>query len=111
MRIKNIGSFVQKVKINRVTLNIGLDFQKTGYERVVEKVEIKRGKIKDRLEKSVFGIGILGDIKMVNFKREYTVWSGMLERCYDEKFHSYHRYGGRGVTVCERWAYIHQLPK
>lgn len=27
----------------------------------------------------------------------------MIHRCYD-KFHaSYHNYGGRGVTVCDRW--------
>lgn len=34
---------------------------------------------------------------------EYKTWHGMIRRCYD-KFHpSYHNYGGRGVTVCDRW--------
>lgn len=40
-------------------------FLNTGNERDVEKVEIKRGKIKDKFERSVFGVGYLGGIKMV----------------------------------------------
>lgn len=78
-------------------------FTKTGYERVIEKVETQRGKIKDRLEPSVCGIGILGEVKMVDYKKEYTTWSGMLERCYDKGYHSYHNYGGKGYTVHEDW--------
>lgn len=27
----------------------------------------------------------------------------MHRRCFDETYHSFHRYGGRGVTVCEEW--------
>ncbi|PKR83552.1 hypothetical protein [Heyndrickxia camelliae] len=81
-------------------------FLETGYERVVEKVEIERGKIKDKLAKSVFGIGILGNIKMVDYKREYSVWSGMLERCYNPPSDSYKSYGAKGVKVCKRWHYF-----
>jgi hypothetical protein len=33
----------------------------------------------------------------------YSVWNMMNQRCYDKSNHAYHRYGGRGVTVCERW--------
>jgi hypothetical protein len=78
-------------------------FELSGYEKEVEKVEIKRGKIKDKFSPSVFGVGILGDLKMVDYKREYSVWRGMLERCYDPKCQAYSGYGGRGVKVCERW--------
>jgi hypothetical protein len=34
---------------------------------------------------------------------EYRVWKGMLARCLRLKNSDYHRYGGRGITVCERW--------
>jgi hypothetical protein len=31
------------------------------------------------------------------------VWSDMKRRCHREKHHAYHNYGGRGITVCDRW--------
>lgn len=34
---------------------------------------------------------------------EYDIWSGMIQRCYDEKHHTYKYYGARGITVCGRW--------
>lgn len=34
---------------------------------------------------------------------EYKVWRAMLNRCYNEQFTHYHRYGGRGIQVCSRW--------
>jgi hypothetical protein len=34
---------------------------------------------------------------------EHGVWTGMLNRCRNPKVKSYADYGGRGITVCERW--------
>lgn len=34
---------------------------------------------------------------------EYRAWCLMRERCSNPKGPHYHRYGGRGITVCERW--------
>jgi hypothetical protein len=34
---------------------------------------------------------------------EYSVWQAMKRRCYDKNNKYYDRYGGRGVTVCDRW--------
>jgi len=34
---------------------------------------------------------------------EYRSWRGMRSRCYVASTASFHRYGGRGITVCDRW--------
>lgn len=33
----------------------------------------------------------------------YKSWQGMKDRCFREKAPNYPLYGGRGITVCERW--------
>lgn len=33
----------------------------------------------------------------------YSVWKGMKQRCYNPNTIAYHRYGGRGIFICERW--------
>lgn len=35
--------------------------------------------------------------------REYRSWQMMKNRCYNEKYHEFEYYGGRGITVCKRW--------
>ena len=37
----------------------------------------------------------------------YSIWSGMMARCYNPKRKLYQYYGARGITVCKRWHNIH----
>jgi hypothetical protein len=34
---------------------------------------------------------------------EYKAWQGLLDRCCNPNSQRWHRYGARGVTVCNRW--------
>lgn len=35
--------------------------------------------------------------------RFYSMWQSMIGRCYRKNNHSYPRYGGRGIYVCDEW--------
>lgn len=34
---------------------------------------------------------------------EYNIWNQMRDRCVNPNSHIWKYYGGRGITVCERW--------
>lgn len=44
-----------------------------------------------------------GGASHVQRSPEYRSWASMVQRCTNPKYHRWDRYGGRGITVCERW--------
>jgi hypothetical protein len=34
---------------------------------------------------------------------EYRSWVSMIARCENPKYHHFHGYGGRGITICPEW--------
>lgn len=40
--------------------------------------------------------------------RLHKIWDDMKSRCYNENNSQYHRYGGRGIKVCEEWRHNYQ---
>lgn len=54
------------------------------------------------------GIGMAGESNPMykhgkTNSTEYRIWSGLRMRCNNPTNKDYERYGGRGITVCERW--------
>ncbi|KAA6303121.1 MAG: hypothetical protein EZS26_000724 [Candidatus Ordinivivax streblomastigis] len=41
--------------------------------------------------------------KVGKISKAYNTWLHMLQRCNNPNNHAYKNYGGRGITVCERW--------
>lgn len=35
--------------------------------------------------------------------KEFRIWWGILRRCHEVRCKEYKHYGGRGITVCDRW--------
>lgn len=33
----------------------------------------------------------------------YSSWTHMRGRCHNPNCHNYHRYGGRGIKICDEW--------
>lgn len=78
-------------------------FLESGYIDVVRSDSINKGLVKDKLSKSCCGVGMIGYINTREHWKEYKIWENMLYRCYCVKDKSYQYYGGKGVTVCDRW--------
>lgn len=43
-----------------------------------------------------------GETKVKRTK-EYAAWISAKGRCFNENDPKYHRYGGRGITMCDTW--------
>lgn len=48
-------------------------------------------------------IGISNSTHAMSSAYIYNIWHKMLYRCYNTSSQDYHRYGGRGITVCHAW--------
>lgn len=50
--------------------------------------------------------GVLVDGYRVREHPSYATWFLMLQRCTNPKASGFKNYGGRGITVCERWRHF-----
>lgn len=39
----------------------------------------------------------------MSYTKEWRVWKGIKSRCFRKKDKCYKDYGGRGITICDRW--------
>jgi hypothetical protein len=81
-----------------------------GKESIVQGSDLRRGQTKScgcwRVEASrAVGAASLrhGHNTAVGPSLTHNSWQAMLKRCTNPKAKGYPNYGGRGITVCERW--------
>lgn len=56
-----------------------------------------------RVERNKAAITSHGHATTKAHTRTYTSWRSMRSRCLDKGSHSYPEYGGRGISICQRW--------
>ena len=39
----------------------------------------------------------------MTFSKTYRAWAGIKQRCFNKKHKRYADWGGRGISMCERW--------
>jgi hypothetical protein len=74
-----------------------------GNNHLVRGVDLKNGSIRS--------CGCLNqEIRLITQKKHgmtksltYSTWADIKTRCGNKKYKDFHRYGGRGIKVCERW--------
>jgi hypothetical protein len=74
-----------------------------GVKKIIAISEVKNGKTlscgcfrKEQRDKSVTTHGLTKHPL-------FSVWSGIINRCYNKNVHNYNDYGGRGVKMCDEW--------
>lgn len=80
-----------------------IKFIKTGYEKDISRYGITTKKIRDPYFPVYCGVACLGEIKLNGKEKYLSIWRFMIYRCYDPNHDNYKLYGGKGITVCNRW--------
>jgi hypothetical protein len=109
-----------KGKYNRLTIIREVEPIKPKERRVLVECEcgkqfetnlysLKSGNTKScgclKIERTIQSRTFHGDSQRVSkgVEREYIAWKAMKQRCFNPKGKFYYLYGGRGITVCDRW--------
>lgn len=74
-----------------------------GSERKVAFQHLRRGESKQCVECGRKAVIKHGHTAKGNTSSTYDAWHTMIQRCQNPNNGGYHRYGGRGITVCSRW--------
>lgn len=103
---KNFGK-IEVLEYHKAS-KVLIKFLETGNETYCHSSSIRDGNIKDRFSPTVCGVGIIGDeISRRNgvIDRCYEIWSGMLDRCFNEKIkQKYPTY--KNCSMYDDWRYL-----
>ena len=88
--------------------NIRIRFIDTGFETWSQGIHITNGSIKDKLRKTIAGVGFIGEGphstgtgSKHGSSQLYNIWNNMISRCYDPNDKNYNTY--KDCSVCEEW--------
>ena len=107
-----LNNYTVKVIEYKNNKNIMVEFQDEF--KAIKKTNLGnllKGKIKNPYLKSVYNIGMVGNVKNVNKNVLYQRWKQMISRCYNEKDPVYYLYGGNGITVSKEWLIFENYQK
>ena len=74
-----------------------------GIEKVIVGISLTSGATKSCGCKRAYSIGLGARRHGMTGTKVHNTWKSMIQRCTDQRADSFPRYGGRGITVCERW--------
>lgn len=78
-----------------------------GKEKAVEGGNLRSGQVRSCgcLRNEMTGQRSTARLTTHGMSRSYAyyAWGSMIQRCHNPKDRNYYRYGGRGVSVCDRW--------
>lgn len=96
---------------DRIAIGDSFAIRKAGRMRPAAKVRCKCGKIQvvevrflvtcrkcKSCALTIHGQGVAG-----KQTAEFRIWNGIIKRCTNPNDHEFDSYGGRGITICERW--------
>ena len=66
--------------------HVEIKFVDTNYVTTTRVDKVLSGAVRDRLSPSVFGVGILGSKEFSSSDKQHRLWTGMLQRCYCDKY-------------------------
>lgn len=76
-----------------------------GVEKEIYTAHVNNGSVASCgcLRKEILAAGRHSHAAKGQRRRGYTCWVQMVSRCTDPKCEQYNQYGGKGITVCNRW--------
>lgn len=73
-----------------------------GTERLCTGIDLRKNRI-NRCKKCSDNFSPLNKRHGMSLTTVYKVWASMIQRCNNKNHKAYKSYGGRGISICERW--------
>lgn len=106
-RTKNCGDVV--VVLVLASDDVEVEFS-DGYRKRTYVASLKSGAVQNPNTPSVYGVGFIAEDEHSHhldrtMTREYNLWSGMMTRCYNPKYHE-KKPTYKDVIVCDEWLHF-----